>query len=253
LEVWLSRLDSSGLVDLAEDGPRIVPELLDAYTPPDFKLLVLDGSAMWIEEGALVAELSAELQPVSSELEGTGVIQRRVDTRRGKADHFKFELPEAAQGAGRGRRVLRASVELYQALGVTEIRLTAVDKGKYVWAAAGFSFATEEGRAEVLEGIEFAAELLGISLADLDPDGIQPWQIAYMPPADAFTIRDALEALDPEGLEAVRDQADNLDEPLDRPGKVLLLADEIPGWQGRIDLRPSDDNPGLEYLYAYTD
>ena len=230
-----------------------MPELLDAYTPPDFALRVLDGSALWIEEGALVAELSAELEPLSGELEGTGVVQRRIDTRRGKADHFKFQLPEAAQGAGRGRWVLRASVELYQALGITEIGLTAVDKGKYVWAAAGFAFATEESRGEVLDGIEFAAELLGISLADLEPDRIEPWQIAFMPPADDFTIRDALEALDPEGLEAVRDQADNLGEPLDRPGKVLLLADEVPGWQGHLDLRPSDDNPGLEYLYAYTD
>jgi hypothetical protein len=74
-----------------------------------------------------------------------------------------------------------------------------------------------------------------------------------MPPAEGLTLRDALEALDPEGLEAIGDSADNLDEPLDRPGKALLLADEVPGWQGVLDLHPSDENPGLELLYAYTD
>jgi hypothetical protein len=105
----------------------------------------------------------------------------------------------------------------------------------------------------VVSGIEFAAELLGLPILDLDAESVEPWQIAFMPPAEDLTVRDALEALDPEGLEALGDSTDNLDAPLDRPGKVLLLAEEVPGWQGRLDLRPSDNNPGLEVLYAYTD
>jgi hypothetical protein len=129
-------------LDLAEYGHVAVPELLAAYTPEGFELRVHTGSTLWIVDGLAIAELSAELVPLSRHIEGTGVIQRRIDMTRGKADHVKFELPETAQGQGRGRRVLRASVELYEALGIDEIELVAVDKGKYVWAAAGFRFAT---------------------------------------------------------------------------------------------------------------
>ena len=253
LDAWLQRLKSSTPLDLAEDGQAAVPELLAAYTPEGFELHVHPGSTLWIVHGLVIAELSAELHPLSPAVEGSGVIQRRIDTTRGKADHIKFELPEAAQGEGRGRRLLRASVELYQALGIEEIELTAVDTGKYAWAAAGFAFRTDESRQEVFAGIEFAAELLGLTLADLEPETVEPWQIAFMPPAGDFTVRDALEAFDPEGLEAISGSADNLDDPLDRPGKTLLLADEVPGWQGVLDLRPSDENFGLEQLYAYTD
>jgi GNAT superfamily N-acetyltransferase len=253
LDRWFSRIGSAEPIDLAEEGQAVVPELLAAYTPPGFELHVLDGSVLWVVEGGVVADLSAELVPESEDAALTGVIQRRIDTTQGRAIHLKFELPEFAQGQGRGRRVLRASADLYVALGISQIELTAVDKGKYVWAAAGFSFANDQSRAEVIDGIEFAAELLGLTLIDLDRDRIEPWEIAFMPPAEGLTVRDALEALDPEGLELAQGAVDNLDAPLDRPGKVLLLADEVPGWQGYLDLRPSDDNPGLDTFYAYTD
>jgi hypothetical protein len=134
LDVWLQRLQSSEPLDLAEYGHAAVPELLAAFTPDGFELHVQPGSTLWIVDGLVVAELTAELEPVSPAIGGTGVIQRRIDMTQGRADHIKFELPEAAQGEGRGRRVLRASVELYRALGIDEVELTAVDRGKYVWA-----------------------------------------------------------------------------------------------------------------------
>jgi hypothetical protein len=38
-------------------------------------------------------------------------------------------------------------------------------------------------------------------------------------------------------------------EPVVRPGKLLLLLDRVPGWRGVLDLRPTGDNLGLQIMH----
>jgi hypothetical protein len=229
LDRWLARLGGTTEIDLALDGQTLVPELLRVYTPNDFELRLLDGSWLRAKDGHVALELTAELVPLHDVAKTTGVIQRGLDTMARRAIHHKLELPESAQGEGRGRSLLRESVDLYAGLGIETVHLRAVDKGRYVWAAAGFAFQDEESRADVLRGLDVTTELLDLGLADLDPTTCEPWDIAYLPALPEISLRDALEVLSPELLEDPDLNADDLDHGLDRPGKLLLLADLVDG------------------------
>ena len=122
-----------------------------------------------------------------------------------------------------------------------------VDAGRYVWAAAGFSFRTDEDRRDVVRGVEELAEAIGLPVLDLDPGTCEPWEIAYMPPVPDVTWGEAIDLLDP-GLAEQPQAADIWGDPLDRPGKLLLLAEEMPSWGGTLDLRLYEGNVGLDYL-----
>jgi hypothetical protein len=249
----LARIGGESEVDLAQHGREIVPELLRVHTPDDFELQLLDGSWLRAQDGHVAVELTGQLVPLDGDSSSTGVVQRRLDTLARRAEHHKLELPAWAQGEGRGRAMVRRSVDLYTDLGIERVSLLAVDTGRYVWAASGFSFADERARRDVVEGVEDAAELLGLDLADLDHDECDPWDIAFLPPIMNMSLRDALEVLAPDELEDLELHADALDAPPPRPGKLLLLAEAVPGWRGVLDLRAFDGNRGLETFYDYTD
>jgi hypothetical protein len=161
LDRWLSRLGRDSAIDLVERGREIVPELLEVYTPTDFELRLLDGSWLRALDGEVMVELTAELLPLGLAGE-TGVVERRLDTASRHVHHDKLELPSPAQGVGRGRAMLRQSVDLYVELGIERVSLLAVDTGRYVWAAAGFSFLDDEARTGVVGAIDDAAELLDL-------------------------------------------------------------------------------------------
>ena len=152
----------------------------------------MDGSWLSLGDGALVVDLSAELRPRGIGIEETGVLQRRLDTGSGVASHRKLELPADVHGQRRGRVMLRRSVDVYAELGIERVRLTAVDIGRYVWAAAGFSFYDEDSRGHVTSMLEHLANELGLVI-ELDAPTCQPWDIAYMRPASDVSWREACE------------------------------------------------------------
>jgi hypothetical protein len=83
-----------------------------------------------------------------------------IQTAAAVAHHNFFTLPPLDQGHGKGRRVVRRSLDLYDELGLERVRLLAVDIGTYVWAMAGFDFESREDRQRVMDAtLAFAQEL----------------------------------------------------------------------------------------------
>lgn len=242
-------MDGRSRVDLSKEA-GVAAEFIDALTPSGMHLEIHSGSELKVSDNHLELSLSANLVPATSELgDEAGVVERRFWTSSGQVRHQKLELPQLAQGQFRGRRILRKSVALYQSIGLESIQLTAVDVGRYVWAAAGFSFANEGDRRTVARSIQTLIAEAGLPLEDLDIDRVEPYDIASAVPTSTLSLGEWCDLLE---LEPSDDDRDYLDKPLDRPGKLLLLAEQTPPWQGKIDLRKDESNIGLRALDVYT-
>lgn len=252
VEDLIRRLGEGGSVDLASD-PEAMGELLRAWTPVDFQLTPLSGSWARADEQGVELGLTAELTPLvepDSDRDDddpvSGVIQRYLHTGDAIARHENFTIPRGWNRRYRGRLVLRESAFVYEQLGIERVELSAVDVGRYVWAACGFDFISREELEMVVDAIsEFAEEL---SLAQHHFENIEhAWEIAYMEPLREITVREVAEILG----EYVDEEAGT--QLVDEPGKLLLLHPNTPSWQGALDLRDIPDNFGREMLYEYTD
>jgi hypothetical protein len=246
-------MGQTGLVDLeamVEAGDDTFQDVLQPFTPPGFRLLPLQGSILTTapNEGVRL-ELTGRLVPEDDPDGPTGVIERVVDSGARRARHEKFELPAEWTGQARGRVVTRQSALFYDELGVEEVTLTAVAYGRYVWAMCGFDFRTDEDRAEVLAAVDEFAQILDLSLFDLDQVE-HSWEIATIESKRTLTLADIAEATG-EALESEAASAEAKEEIL--PGKALLLFSELPGWEGRLDLSRAGDNPGRDQLFLYTE
>jgi SPP1 gp7 family putative phage head morphogenesis protein len=78
-----------------------------------------------------------------------------TDTGELVAYHDRLELPKELQGAGIGRRLLRAQVTAYERMGVARIDLDAEEIGSYYWPKLGFDCPPDDLRRYAAEFVLF--------------------------------------------------------------------------------------------------
>jgi hypothetical protein len=249
-DLWDRRLGQRERADV-RDEPELVTEALGAWTPDGMRIDVLPGSELRRDphEG-LVLTLAAEFAPGDHRQSGPdhGSIERQLFLGAGVARHIRLELPGYAQQQEKGRRMLGRSVLIYEQLGITRISLAAVDVGRYVWAACGFSFTNQRDRAAVAGRLVDLETETGIKVSNLDWDSLEPYDIAYAESDDPLPLRDWLEILD----EPADYHDHELDQPVTRPGKLLLLHHRTPGWDGTLKIGTAEHTFGYELMRRYT-
>ncbi|MHB8694849.1 MAG: hypothetical protein ACYDHH_26755 [Solirubrobacteraceae bacterium] len=247
-ELWGKRLGSRDRVDLRNE-PGIIRELLAAWTPHGLELDVLAGSELVRDPvDGLIVNFAANFVLTSADVEDHGSIERRLLLDAGVAKHIRLELPEHSQRQRKGRHMLGASVRTYQALGLTRVSLSAVDVGRYVWAACGFSFDSEPDRAPVIARLAALAAEWDVPIPGLDWETAEPFDIAYAESSDPIPLRDWLELLD----EPADYPEETLNAPVTRPGKLFLLSSQTPSWGGSLEIAPGNKTVGYELMSIYT-
>jgi hypothetical protein len=247
-DVWDRRLGVRDRADV-RDEPELVAEVLRAWTPDGLGLDVLAGSELRRDpEERLILTLSAALVPGEGSTRAHGSVERALFLGSGVARHIRLELPQDAQRQEKGRHMLGRSVRVYEQLGLTRISLQAVDVGRYVWAACGFSFTSEHDRAAVTQRLTELETDSEIPISGPVSDTLEPYDIAYAESRDPLRLRDWLEILD--------EPADYPDEELDqlvtRPGKLFLLHDRTPSWDGTLTIGSEAHTFGYEQMRRYT-
>jgi len=249
-DVWDRRLGQRERADV-RDEPELVIEVLGAWTPDGMRIDVLAGSELRRDphEG-LVLTLAAEFVPGEHGPFGLdhGSIERQLFLGAGVARHIRLELPAYAQQQEKGRRMLGRSVLIYEQLGMTRISLAAVDVGRYVWAACGFSFTNEHDRSAVARRLAELETESGIPIAGADPNTLEPYEIAYAESDEPLPLRDWLEILG----EHDEYSDEDLDRLVTRPGKLFLLSDRMPGWDGALAIGAAEKTFGYELMRRYT-
>jgi hypothetical protein len=247
-DVWDRRLSARERIDI-RDEPELVVEVLTAWTPEGLGLDVLAGSELRRDpEEGLILTLSAALVPGDRGERGHGSIERRLFLGSGVAQHIRLELPPYAQRQEKGRHMLGRSVLVYEQLGLTRVSLSAVDVGRYVWAACGFSFTSEHDRVAVTKRLAELETESGIPISGGASDTLEPYDIAYAESRDPLRLRDWLEILD----EPADYSSEELDRLVTRPGKLLLLHDRTPGWDGALAIGSAGRTVGYELMRRYT-
>lgn len=233
LEEWSRRLAGATV-----NGPSIaeyLPELVDAYTPDEFIADI--GGSSWAgtdETGEIVVQFGAVLRPAglvpSDSRYVTGRVERRINMASRFVRHEHLQLPISWLGRGLGTASVRRSVELYDALGVERVTLTASAYGTYVWAASGFDFLYPARRHEFVGRAHRFADRLGVPI---DVSEVQhPWEIAMLDrPVTARQIAEARsEVIEEDDLPAEYWETET---PL---GKAILLHGGVGEWEGVLRL-----------------
>jgi hypothetical protein len=247
-DVWDRRLGARERIDI-RDEPELVVEVLTAWTPDGLGLDVLAGSELRRDpQEGLILTLSAELVPGDPGARGHGSIERQLFLGSGVARHIRLELPQDAQRQQKGRHMLGRSVVIYEQLGMTRVSLSAVDVGRYVWAACGFSFTSEHDRVALTQRLVELETESGIPISSLAWDTLQPYDIAYAESRDPLRLRDWLEILS----EPADYPSQELDQLVTRPGKLFLLHDRTPGWDGALAIGSAAHTFGYELMRRYT-
>lgn len=196
----------------------------------------------------LILTLSATLVPADRGGGEHGSIERQLLIGSGLARHIRLELPQSAQRQEKGRHMLGRSVLVYEQLGLRRISLAAVDVGRYVWAACGFSFTNERDRMTIAQRLDELQNETGIPISGPPRETLEPYEIAYAESEDPLRLRDWLEILD----EPADYPDDELDRLVTRPGKLLLLNNRTPGWDGELRIGSAAETYGYELMRRYT-
>src|SRR5581483_325201 len=250
VDLWDRRLGQREHADVHAE-PELVTEVLEAWTPDGMRIDVLPGSELRRDpQEGLVLTVAAEFAPGEHGPTGPehGSIERQLFLGSGVARHVRLELPAYAQQQEKGRRMLGRSVLVYEQLGITRISLAAVDVGRYVWAACGFSFTSQHARYAVARRLAELETESGIPIAGADPDALEPYEIAYAESDDPLPLRDWLEILSEHDEYPEAD----LDQLVTRPGKLFLLSDRTPGWDGVLAIGTTEKTFGYELMRRYT-
>lgn len=247
-DVWDRRLGTRERADI-RDEPELVAEVLRAWTPDGLELDVRAGSELHRDpQERLILTLSAGLT-TPGRGGGHGSVERQLLLGSGIARHIRLELPQSAQRQEKGRHMLGRSVLVYEQLGLTRISLAAVDVGRYVWAACGFSFTNERDRMTIAKRLAELQSETGIPISGPPRDTLEPYEIAYAESEDPLRLRDWLEILD----EPANYPEDELDQLVARPGKLLLLHNRTPGWDGTLRIGSAAETYGYELMRRYTE
>jgi hypothetical protein len=243
-DIWEDRLGRRERADI-RDEPELVAEILDAWTPDGLGLDVLGGSELRRDpRERLILTLSAALRTRGRGGGEHGGIERQLLIGSGVARHIRLELPQSAQRQEKGRHMLGRSVLAYERLGLTRVSLQAVDVGRYVWAACGFSFSHELDRITIAQRLVELQNETGIPISGPPRDTLEPYEIAYAESEDPLRLRDWLEILD----EPANYPEDELDRLVTRPGKLLLLHNRTPSWDGTLRIGTAADTYGYELM-----
>jgi len=246
--VWDRRLGARDRVDI-RDEPDLVIEVLTAWTPNGLELDVLAGSELRRDpDEGLILTLTGEFVPGDPGAHGHESIERQLFLGSGVARHIRLELPQSAQQQEKGRHMLGRSVLVYEQLGLTRISLSAVDVGRYVWAACGFSFTSEHDRGVLARRLADLETESGIPISGPAWNTLEPYDIAYAESRDPLRLRDWLEILD----EPADYPSEELDQLVTRPGKLLLLHHRTPGWDGTLEIGSQAHTMGYELMRRYT-
>lgn len=131
LPAWEPTFPEDFLID--EGHMRIVTAALLAGTPADVPL-----SVQWSHDGQCVTFEAADA--AAQGLVTIGRVFKPYGDGTWEVDHVCFGLAEHYRGSGGAKRMMRASVETYDALDVLYIRAYAnYLNGGYVWAKLGFA------------------------------------------------------------------------------------------------------------------
>jgi len=190
-------------------------------------------------DGELELDLAADVIDLRRDGRRVAAFDRVI--RRRAAWHRSSLTYEPFQRQGIARRLLTASVALYDSLGLSHVHLNAVGPGRYVWACAGFDFAERvlgsQAEPPALAPLRDLAARLGHDLGD----AASSWEIAGRRenvPAGLFEARGG-------SMKFLGSPAD-CEGPL---GRVLFLCSGVGDWNGVLDLAPG--GPGRRQFERY--
>lgn len=253
---WIDWIDArGGVVDLTQTA-ELPPGLAEAWTPAGLELVpVANSSVRIVEDGEFELYLKGSL--VAPWPDWQGLIERSLSSGgTGVARHINYFLPESFYRRRNGSTMIRRSALLYRELGLEQIQTKAFAVGKYVWARAGFDFASEVVAADVNRVVSAFAVELGLTTEpleffehpwlfaalDRDPDSNLPLEVAPRAISEAIAARSFNVQRGPAPTAIVG--------PI-RPSKALLIYADYNDWEGILDLQ--DESPGFKRLLSYTE
>jgi GNAT superfamily N-acetyltransferase len=94
---------------------------------------------------------------------------RRLQLQEGWAIHQRLVVDPPFRGQAIGARFVQRSLELYDDLGLEEIRIRAgLETGRWLWAQMGFEFALAAEAEEALEWAKEVCGALGVEMEGLE-------------------------------------------------------------------------------------
>lgn len=215
------------------------PWLFEPYWEADLDLEI-ERASLRVRNGRLELDLTSDV--IDQRQDGVEVAAFQRVLRGDMAYHRSSLTYDPYQRRGIARRVLSASVSVYDALGIRGVELNAVGAGRYVWARAGFDFmervsGAADAEPPAVPRFRELAERLGFDLGDTTC----AWEIAGR--------RDEV----PPGLFVERGGSTRfLGSPSDCEGplgRVLFLCAGVGDWDGVLDLTPG--SPGRLQFERY--
>lgn len=246
---WLEQRGNSGVLRI-NSTDTLPPGLREALQFERFEVFFSDHQdpSIAVDQGDRI-EVRVNAGLVAPTTLEAGTIRRVIRTGE-RVHHELFSLPKTYWGQGNARAMLRAAVDLYDALGIEEVTLTAQGLGKYIWAVAGFDFCDDQTRELVNTALRLFADELGV-LDEPLPEFQHPWEILALDKDD-----EGKEINIPATLLApiLADRGETRLIQGFRPGsltpsKAFLIYAGYDSWDGRLSLHPR--SPSRSQLEAY--
>jgi hypothetical protein len=131
----------------------------------------INESSVDVESGELKTKVYMSLVYKDKDGESAEITRKFIKMKLGDgsfekmAEHIKFELPLSLQEDGIAAKIIAASLEHYENLGMDAIEMNAnINVGSYAWAQYGFGYATEQ---HTDEGIKEMADSYEAALASV--------------------------------------------------------------------------------------
>ena len=233
-----------------------LPELVYTFEPEGLEMTFGAGGGMVAtvrDDGTLHVTFEASF--VTPDNWHAGNIARTLDTHDGVVTHDALLLDETLQNRGISARMMRRSLNLYDALDMDEIRVRAQMSGRYVWSRFGFDFADENEA----QNVYWLCKGMYERMRRYPPfptfeDLRHPWD--YAPELDlddmdreVTVTRD--EVADAHGAGVIDDAARSRI-PAEMPMSMALLAfGTVDRWHGVLDL--DAESPARRELLSYLD
>jgi GNAT superfamily N-acetyltransferase len=233
-----------------------LPELVQTYEPEGLEMTFgqYGGMTATVRDDGTI-HVTFEASFVTEETWHAGSIARSLDTRDGVVRHDALLLDETLQNQGISARMMRRSLDLYDALGMDEIRVRAQMSGRYVWSRFGFDFVDEDEA----QNVYWLCKGMYERMRRFPPfpafdDLRHPWD--YAPELDLDDMDREVTVARDEVADAhgpgVLDDAARSRMPAEMPMSMALLAfGTVDKWHGVLDL--DTESPARRELLSYLD